>query len=320
MLTSKAIRIWSRVHTWSSLISTVFMLLLCITGLPLIFHHEIDHLLDGKSEPAQVPANTPPADLDRVVAAAAATFPDQAVQFMFWDRDDARSCHAQHWQDRRLDPENNRIVAARRTYRAVSGRVDDRRGFMYILFKLHIDLFAGLPGKLFLGLMGLLLLRRDRLRRGALLRPSCASWISAPCGASGRPRLKWLDLHNLLGIVTLVWAFTVGFTGVINTWADLIFKVWQYDQLAEMTAAYQGPPQRRAARRSVQAAVAAARELMPGMSSPSSPFPALRSPARSHYTVFMRGNDAAHVAAAASRCWSRRRPARSPTAASCPGT
>jgi uncharacterized iron-regulated membrane protein len=33
------------VHTWSSLVSTLFLLLLCITGLPLIFHHEIDELL-----------------------------------------------------------------------------------------------------------------------------------------------------------------------------------------------------------------------------------------------------------------------------------
>ena len=30
-------------------------------------------------------------------------------------------------------------------------------------------------------------------------------------------RLKWLDLHNLLGVVTLVWALVVGLTGAINT-------------------------------------------------------------------------------------------------------
>lgn len=30
-------------------------------------------------------------------------------------------------------------------------------------------------------------------------------------------RLKWLDLHNLLGIVTLVWALVVGATGMVNT-------------------------------------------------------------------------------------------------------
>ena len=55
-----------------------------------------------------------------------------------------------------------------------------------------------------------------------------------------RPRAKWLDLHNLLGIVTLVWAFTVGATGMINTWADLVIKYWQYDQLSALLAPYQG--------------------------------------------------------------------------------
>ncbi len=42
---SQTVRRWSVVHTWSSLICTLFLLMLAITGLPLIFHHEIDHLL-----------------------------------------------------------------------------------------------------------------------------------------------------------------------------------------------------------------------------------------------------------------------------------
>ena len=49
-------------------------------------------------------------------------------------------------------------------------------------------------------------------------------------------RTRWLDLHNLLGIVTLVWALAVGFTGVINTWADLIFQAWQAEQVAALQA------------------------------------------------------------------------------------
>ena len=38
-------------------------------------------------------------------------------------------------------------------------------------------------------------------------------------------------------------------------------------------------------------------------------FPGTAFSSPHHYTVFMRGNDAAHVAPAASRCWSTRRPA-----------
>ena len=50
MLSPTALRRWSWTHKWSSLVCTVFMLLLCITGLPLIFHHEIDELTE---EPPQ---------------------------------------------------------------------------------------------------------------------------------------------------------------------------------------------------------------------------------------------------------------------------
>ncbi|WP_197489461.1 PepSY domain-containing protein, partial [Bradyrhizobium sp. DOA1] len=42
---ARTVRLWSVVHTWTSQVSTVFLLLLCLTGLPLVFHHEIDELL-----------------------------------------------------------------------------------------------------------------------------------------------------------------------------------------------------------------------------------------------------------------------------------
>ena len=55
---SKTIRRWSFIHTWTSLICTVFLLMLALTGLPLIFHHEIDHLLGDSPELREMPADT----------------------------------------------------------------------------------------------------------------------------------------------------------------------------------------------------------------------------------------------------------------------
>ena len=40
-MTAARRRWWSWTHTWSSLICTIFALLLCLTGLPLIFHDEL---------------------------------------------------------------------------------------------------------------------------------------------------------------------------------------------------------------------------------------------------------------------------------------
>ena len=52
------IRAWSWVHTWSGLVATAFLLMLCVTGLPLVFTHEIEEaLLDRPWTPANA-ANT----------------------------------------------------------------------------------------------------------------------------------------------------------------------------------------------------------------------------------------------------------------------
>ncbi len=288
MLTSKAIRIWSRIHTWTSLISTAFVLLLCITGLPLIFHHEIDHWLYEEAEPAKLPANTPHADLDRVVAAGLAKFPGQAVQFMFWDRDEPDLVMLSIGKAVDSDPNDNRLARLDAHTGQYLDEYDFRSRITYIFLKLHVDMFAGLPGKLFLGLMGLLFCAA--IVSGVVLYWPSTRKLNFGAVRRDRSRLvRWLDLHNLLGIVTVVWALTVGFTGVINTWADLVFKIWQNGQLVEMTASYRDRPQPQGST-SVQAAVAAARELMPGMAPSFVAFPGNPFSSKSHYAVFMRGD------------------------------
>ncbi len=42
---TRTIRAWSWTHKWSSLVSTLFLLMLCVTGLPLVFTHEIEEVL-----------------------------------------------------------------------------------------------------------------------------------------------------------------------------------------------------------------------------------------------------------------------------------
>lgn len=40
---------WLWLHRWSSLVCTLFLLLLCLTGLPLVFQEEIEHALQPVS-------------------------------------------------------------------------------------------------------------------------------------------------------------------------------------------------------------------------------------------------------------------------------
>jgi len=45
----KRLRAWYVVHKWTSLVSTLFLFLICLTGLPLVFSDEIDHALSDTS-------------------------------------------------------------------------------------------------------------------------------------------------------------------------------------------------------------------------------------------------------------------------------
>src|SRR5690606_41576002 len=87
-MTAKSLRAWAWVHKWTSLICTVFMLLLCVTGLPLIFHHEIGHLLGTEIEAPAMSADTPYASLDKVLETAQAQHPNLVPQFLFREEDE----------------------------------------------------------------------------------------------------------------------------------------------------------------------------------------------------------------------------------------
>ena len=239
-LSSPVIRRWAWVHKWSSLVCTVFMLLLCITGLPLIFHHEIGHLLGTEVEAPKLPAGTPRADLDQVVAVAQARAPRKVMQFVSREIDDDAFWYVT-LGDTALDDKNQKTVAVDARTAAVLAEPKFNQGFMYWMFKLHVDLFAGLPGTLFLGLMGLLLV--IAIVSGVVLyAPFMRKLPFGTVRHGAATRTRWLDLHNLLGIVTLAWAFVVAFTGVINTLGEPLFKFWQFSEVSQMIAPYKGKP------------------------------------------------------------------------------
>jgi uncharacterized iron-regulated membrane protein len=285
---TSALRKWSWVHKWTSLICTVFLLLMCVTGLPLIFHHEIDHLLHAEVEPADVPAGTPPANLDMVLSAAMEKATDKVPHFLIWDRDEPNIVMVSVGPTIDADPSKNQVARVDAHTAAFLDMPDFTGKFTYIMFRLHTDMYAGLPGKLFLGLMGLLFV--VAIVSGVILYGPWMRKLDFGTVRNGRGRmLRWLDLHNLLGAVTIVWALVVGFTGVINTWADLVIKIWQFGQLAEMTASYKDALAPAKAG-SIQAAVDRARKEMPEMAPSFVAFPGTILSSKQHYAVFMRGN------------------------------
>jgi uncharacterized iron-regulated membrane protein len=282
-------RRWMWLHKWSSLVCTAFMLLLCVTGLPLIFHHEIEHWLHPELEPKTMPADTPHVSLDRVLDTARAKNPGRVVQYLAMERDDDRLVAITLGADAKAVDNQDTVMVDTRTA-ALLGQPKLDEGFMYVMFKLHVDLFAGLPGTLFLGAMGALLLLA--IISGALLyAPFMQKLAFGTVRRARSRRVLWLDLHNLLGVVTLAWLTVVTLTGVINTLGQPAFKLWQMTEVAEMTAPYKNlpPPQSMG---SLQSAVTSAKATEPLMKLFFIAFPGTEFSTEHHFTIFMVGNTA----------------------------
>jgi len=288
-MTPRSLRAWSWLHKWSSLVSTLFLLVLCLTGLPLIFHHQIGQWLGTEVVSPPVRADAPRVTLDQVMAAAKARFPSKVGLYVSQEPDDDTIWYVTMGDSPTSSTGLKQVAVDARTGRPLAEPKIDA-GVMAVIHTLHVDLFAGGKGKLFLGFMGLLMLLA--IVSGVVLyAPFMRKRRFGEVRRDRSPRLKWLDLHNLLGIVTLTWALVVGATGVINTWADLVIEHWRDDQVAELLGRHRGlPPLTHPG--SLEKAFANARAREPAMKIAFIAFPGTAWGSERHYGVFMRGRTA----------------------------
>lgn len=287
-MTRNTVRAWYLVHKWTSLVCTAFLLLLCVTGLPLVFHHEIDEALGAGGEIAALPEAHPLQDLDTILHSALETRPGEVGLFMSFDED--RPVVNVTSGPRPDAPETQMTLMSldRRTAQILPPA--PAGGVMEFILRLHTDLFLGLPGLLFMGLMGLIFVVAI-VSGVAIYSPFMRKLDFGTLRVSRSTRLKWLDYHNLLGIVTVAWVTVVGLTGVINTLSTPIIQIWQAGQLAEMTAPYEGQPAPPpGSLSSIHAAVATAQAAAPGMRVQFVAFPGGYFSSKHHYAVFMQGD------------------------------
>ncbi|HIG21060.1 MAG TPA: PepSY domain-containing protein [Henriciella marina] len=281
----QTIKSWSWVHKWTSLLCTLFLLMLCLTGLPLIFHDEIDGALNTDS---WTPAN-PAAEhltLDEILDTALENRPGEVPIFMSFDIDrpvvnvtsgpsaDAPGS-AMHFAS--FDLTSGNLVPP----------ADNGESVMEFILQLHTDMFLGLPGMLFLGFMGILFVL-SVVSGVVLYAPFMRKLEFGTVRRQQSKRLKWLDYHNLLGIVAVAWLLVVGLTGVINTLEEPIIETWKSQELAGLVASNEGVAAS-ASRASLDAAVNAAIEEAPDMELQFVAFPGSGFSTKAHYAVFLHG-------------------------------
>ena len=234
-LSRKNIKYWYLAHKWTSLICTVFLLMLCITGLPLIFHDEIDALTRAP-ELSEVGAKPSQASLEQMVRIAKAEKPDWTLMFLTWDEDKpmVRAVLGPTMQAGEGDV--HFVPFDTRTGERVA-EPPPNEGVMYFLLDLHASMLMGLPGTLFLGFMGLVFMV-SVISGVVVYAPFMRRLPFATVRKRRSKRIKWLDMHNMTGIVTMIWVSVVGLTGVILTLITPITAIWQQDQLAALAAPY----------------------------------------------------------------------------------
>ncbi|MGX9937955.1 PepSY-associated TM helix domain-containing protein [Advenella kashmirensis] len=275
---------WYRIHRWTSLICTVFVLILCLSGLPLVLKEEIGVWSGTTVEPPDLPGVNRRVSIDQLAGDALARRPGEAIRFI------SASDDSPAWFVSLGKTPDSAQATAVYKYDARTGEmihdIDQENGLMLLIRKLHVELFAGLPGTLFIGLMGLLFVLSivsGVVVYGIFMRGKSFGMVRK----EKANRIKWLDLHNLLGIAITCWLMVVGATGVVNTLALPMLEHWQKNELSTMIAHWRDAAP---AHGSAQQALDTARRAAPDMEVSFLGFPGSRFSTPQHFMVFMHGD------------------------------
>lgn len=281
-------RAWSGVHTWSSVIATLFLLVLFISGLPLIFRSELESLL-GYGENIEKVQNVELASLERIVQAGINSNPGHVVQYIAWKKDlpgnvllSMAKTPTAHFSD------NFNVLIDAGTAELVEGSPSPLDFFL----SLHTTLLVGPAGSAFLGLVALLFL--VALLSGFIIYgPHMKRLRFGDIRSKSSTRIRWLDFHNLVGAIVLGWSLVVGGTGMINSWGEYVLMTWRSGQLADTVASYKKvPPPIQQEFAPVDTILESALAAAPDLELYYVAAPGSFMSSMHHYSVFMRGRTA----------------------------
>ena len=283
---ASTVKVWELIHKWTSLICTAFLLMLCITGLPLIFHDEIDDALNPDVWQPKYP-NAVPLTLDEILTTALNNREGEQAIYMSFDI--VRPVVNVATGPTADAPSTEMHFAS---YDLTSGELvppaDVGESVMEFILQLHTDMFLALPGMLFLGAMGILF-ALSTISGVVIYRQYMRKLSFGTVRKQKSTRHKWLDYHNLLGIVTVAWVLVVGLTGVINTLETPILDTWRDNNFKQLLSEHQGGAIAQPVA-SISEAVKQAKLAAPDMTLQFVAFPGSNFSSNQHYAIFLHGN------------------------------
>ncbi|BBB93345.1 MAG TPA: PepSY-associated TM helix domain-containing protein [Methylomusa anaerophila] len=285
-MNSRTIKVWYQIHKCTSLVCAVFVLLLCLTGLPLIFETEETASNTGIQKMAILPADTPPVSLDTIAAISYKIYPGHSIQSIRFADDEplvyvqmtAVDARRGHW-----------LTFDNRTAQMLEeDEPSNQRGmtFMDLMRGLHCNLFAGQSGEFLLGFMCLLFL--GALASGVILYGPFMKNQAFGKVRVGPPRRVWLDWHKMLGIIALVWAVVVSLTGALLVVSGPLQKSWEKTIYNQSLVADQNQPQSEKTT-SVQQAADRVQNALPDWKVFMIEYPSVMSGSPRHYLIWVKG-------------------------------
>lgn len=201
-------RLW-QLHSWLGLIAGLGLLVIGLTGSILVFHDELEVLINPEivrvepSAAGRLPADALLADANRQLPG------HEVAGWLFRDADEARLADllyirrhgSAEWLVATLDPYTGKILAGPR-----SGTTT----FTGWILELHYAFFAGHAGMFIVGLFGVLLLLLGVT--GAWLYREFWKHVFTLRWDRGA-RLLFSDLHKFIGIASVAFNLLLGFTG-----------------------------------------------------------------------------------------------------------
>lgn len=220
------LQFWYKLHRWISFICAIFFIILCLTGLPLIFKNEIHDLnLQHPQEPHEAISYN---DIWNYVGDGEKTIlakhPNMDIKAISVQPQEGRMLY------RVQDKDNHNVVNARLSmggqqisYYPEDSSMDMHHNsavkspfiakFMHIMHVVHLRLGLSDGGMIFLGTMCLLSFLS--VVTGLALYAPFMKKTKFGAINKNTSMNKWLSWHNFCGVITACWAGILCFTGVM---------------------------------------------------------------------------------------------------------
>jgi len=223
-LTVESLHKWNLIHRWSSLIATPFLLILFLTGLPLIFSDEIAQLTHDEEwvQSSQVNPDKKISSLQEAIEETKKSLPLKTPLYVFFDKDDKNISYLKLDDSTKSDENDAILFKVDLNKGEIQDELEHDIPLMHFFFRLHVDFYNGIYGKWFLGFMTLIGL--FSIISGVVVFVPYKNKTFQLIKNKKSKIYTYITRHNIASVWMIGWALIISLTGLINAFADPLLR------------------------------------------------------------------------------------------------